>query len=111
FAEDEAIRGLTSSQWFGATHWAARSAELIDYGAVAACKRLVLEALFRRFRSCDLGANGTATSSAGRAFRDFQQSAGQPLADFAIFEALHEHYFREKRQFSWRSWPAAMRNP
>ncbi|HEX4616764.1 MAG TPA: 4-alpha-glucanotransferase, partial [Stellaceae bacterium] len=111
FAEDEAIRGLTGGQWFGATHWAARSAELIDYGAVAACKRSVLEALFRRFRSYELGANGTATNTAGRAFRDFQQSAGQLLADFAMFEALHEHYFREKRQFSWRSWPAPMRNP
>jgi 4-alpha-glucanotransferase len=111
FAEDEAIRELMGGQWFGATHWAARSAELVDYGAVAACKRSVLEALFRRFRSLELGANGTATSTAGRTFRDFQQSAGQSLADFAVFEALHEHYSREKRQFSWHSWPAPMRDP
>src|ERR1700726_4720449 len=111
FAEDEAIRELTGGQWFGGTHWAARAAEFIDYGAVAACKRSVLEALFRRFRSCDLGANGTAKSTAGRAFRDFQQSAGQSLADFAVFEAVHEHHFREKRIFSWRSWPAPMRDP
>ena len=111
FAEDEAIRELTGGQWFGATHWAARSAELIDYGAVAACKRSVLEALFRRFRSFELGVNGTATSIAGRAFRDFQQSAGQSLADFAVFEALHEHHLHENRQFSWRSWPASMRDP
>jgi 4-alpha-glucanotransferase len=111
FAEDEAIRELMGGQWFGATHWAARSAELVDYGAVAACKRSVLEALFRRFRSLELGANETAASTAGRAFRDFQQSAGQSLADFAVFEALHEHYSREKRQFSWHSWPAPMRDP
>jgi len=71
----------------------------------------VLEALFRRFRSLELGANGTATSIVGQAFREFQQSAGQSLADFAVFEALHEHHFREKRQFSWRSWPAPMRDP
>ena len=111
FAEDEAIRELIGGQWFGATHWAARSAELIDYGAVAACKRSVLEALFRRFQSFELGVNGTATSTAGRAFRDFQKSAGQSLSDFAVFEALHEHHLREKRQFSWHSWPAPMRNP
>ena len=111
FAEDETIRELTGGQWFGATHWAARSAELIDYGAVAACKRSVLEALFRRFRSFELGVNGTAISTAGRAFRDFQQSGGQSLADFAVFEALHEHHLRERRQFSWHSWPAPMRNP
>src|ERR1700719_2028278 len=111
FAEDEAIRELTGGQWFGATHWAARSAEFIDYGAVAACKRSVLEALFRRFRSLELGANGTATSIMGQAFREFQQSAGQSLADFAVFEALHEHHLRKNRQFSWHSWPAPMRDP
>ena len=111
FAEDEAIRALTGGRWFGATHWAARSAELIDYGAVAACKRPVLEALFHRFRSLELGANGTATSIAGRAFRKFQQSGGQSLADFAVFEALHEHHLHENQQFSWHSWPAPMRNP
>src|SRR3984893_516776 len=83
FAEDEAIRELTGGQWFGGTHWAARAADFIDYGAVAACKRSVLEALFRRFRSCDLGENGTANSTAGRAFRDVLESAGQSLADFA----------------------------
>jgi 4-alpha-glucanotransferase len=111
FAEDPAIRELMGGQWFGATHWAARSAEFIDYGAVAACKRSVLEALFRRFRSLELGVNGTATSTAGRAFREFQQNAGQSLADFAVFEALHEHHFRGERQFSWHSWAAPMRDP
>jgi 4-alpha-glucanotransferase len=111
FAEDPAIRELMAGQWFGATHWAARSAELIDYGAVAACKRSVLEALFRRFRSLELGANGTAASIVGQAFREFQQSGGQSLADFAVFEALQEHHLREQRQFSWQSWPAPLRDP
>ena len=111
FGEDEAVRELTHGQWFGATHWAARSAALIDYGAVAACKRPVLEALFRRFQLRELGADGTATSTIGQAFRDFQRSGGQSLADFAIFEALQEHHLREKRQFSWHSWPAPMGNP
>ena len=111
FAEDEAVRELMRGQWFGATHWAARSAALIDYGAVAACKRTVLEALFRRFQSRDLGADGTAKTTLGLEFRDFQQRGGQSLADFAVFEALHEHYARGGRQFSWRSWPAPMRNP
>ncbi len=109
FAEDESVRDLMGGQWFGATHWAARSAEFIDYGAVAACKRSVLEALFRRFRSLELGVNGTAISVAGQAFREFQQSAGQSLADFAVFEALHEHHLRENRHFSWHSWPTPMR--
>ena len=111
FAEDEAVRELMGGQWFGATHWAARSAELIDYGAVSACKIPVLEALFRRFQSLDLGARGAAASTAGRLFRDFQQSSGRSLTDFAVFEVLHEHYFQKERLFSWREWPAPMREP
>ena len=111
FAEDEAAQALMHGEWFGATHWAARSAELIDYGAVAACKRAVLEALFRRFQSCELGADGAAKSSLGRSFREFQHSGGKAFADFAVFEALQEHFFGAKGLFSWQSWPAAMRNP
>jgi 4-alpha-glucanotransferase len=111
FAEDEAVRELTGGQWFGATHWAARSAELIDYGAVAACKTAVLEALFRRFRLLHLGAHEAAASAAGQAFRDFQKSAGRSLTDFAVFEALQEHHLQKERLFSWRSWPAPMRDP
>ncbi|MBV8935179.1 MAG: 4-alpha-glucanotransferase [Alphaproteobacteria bacterium] len=108
FAEDDAVRELMGRQWFGATYWAARSAELIDYGAVAACKRSVLEALFRRFQLLELGANGNA---AGRAFRGFQQMGGRALTDFAVFEALHEHHHDKERLFSWRGWPAPMRDP
>ena len=111
FAEDEAVHALMHSQWFGATHWAARSAALVDYGAVAACKRLVLEALFRRFQSRDLGANWSAQTALGLEFRAFQQRGGQPLADFAVFEALHEHHVCKDHQFSWHDWPAPMRNP
>jgi 4-alpha-glucanotransferase len=111
FAEDEAVRSLMQREWFGATHWAARSAEFIDYGAVAACKRPVLEALFRRFQSRQLGADGMAISASGQAFRSFQQAHGQSLTDFATFEALQEHYLRKDRMFSWQCWPAPMRNP
>jgi 4-alpha-glucanotransferase len=111
FAEDETVRSLVEGQWFGATRWAACSAELMDYGAVAACKRPVLEALHRRFAALDLGDGATARSALGDGFRRFQQRGGQALRDFAIFEALHEHYCRERRGFSWRNWPAPMRNP
>jgi 4-alpha-glucanotransferase len=111
FAEDDNARALMQGEWFRATHWAARSAELIDHGAVAACKRSVLEALFRRFQSRELGAHGAAKTIIGQAFRQFQRAGGQSLADFGVFEALQEHYLREKRQFSWQAWPAPMRNP
>jgi 4-alpha-glucanotransferase len=111
FAEDETAQALIAGKWFSTTRWAARSAELIDYGAVAACKRPVLEALCRRFQAFDLDDNGTACTALGASFRRFQEKEGRSLRDFAIFETLHEHYCRERRGFSWRNWPAPMRNP
>lgn len=111
FAADTAAQTLMNGEWFGATRWAARSAPLVDYGAVAACKRAVLEALFRRFGSVDLGGPGQARTSLGRSFRRFTEHGGQSLADLAVFEALHEHFRRAGSGFSWRSWPAPMRHP
>ncbi len=111
FAEDETVRALMAGEWFAATRGAARAAALVDYGAVAACKRPVLEALFARFGKVELGAGGAARTELGRSFRQFQQRAGQALSDFAVFEALHEHHCRAGLGFSWRHWPLPMRNP
>jgi len=111
FAEDETARALIEGERFAVTLGAARAAGLIDYSAVAACKRPVLEALFRRFQTHELDAEGAAKSDLGRAFREFQRDGGQSLVDFAVFEALHEHYCREGTGFSWRDWPAPVRNP
>jgi 4-alpha-glucanotransferase len=111
FAEDEAVRALMGGRWFGATRYAARSADLIDYGAVAACKRAVLQAIFNRFRSVELAEGGGAQGHLGRVFRDFQRRGGRSLADFATFEALHEHHSHQKGGFSWRDWALPMRYP
>jgi 4-alpha-glucanotransferase len=111
FAENETVQELIAGEWFGATCSAARSAELVDYGAVAACKRPVLEALWRRFRERDLGDGETARTPLGRGFREFQRNGGRSLREFAVFEALHEHHCRERRGFSWRDWPAPLRDP
>jgi 4-alpha-glucanotransferase len=110
FEEDASVRTLIEGEWFGATRWAARSAKFVDYGAVAACKRSVLEALYNRFRSRELRP-GASTGDAGRAFREFQRVGGRPLRDFAVFETLQEHYRRVATAFSWRDWPVAMRDP
>jgi 4-alpha-glucanotransferase len=111
FTEDEAVRKLIEEKQFAVTLAAARSARLVDYRAVAACKRPVLEALFRRFRTHELGTEGAAKTHLGRAFRDFQRDGGQSLTDFSVFEALHEHYCRAGRGFSWQDWPASVRSP
>jgi 4-alpha-glucanotransferase len=106
FAEDRAIRALVPDAALAAV----RAAKLVDHAAVAALKRPVLEALYRRFRTHDLRANGAETE-AGRQFRRFQQEGGRQLVAFATFEALHERFNGNGGQFSWHDWPADLRNP
>jgi 4-alpha-glucanotransferase len=101
FADDAAARALAPE----ATIAAARGTELVDYAAVAALKRPVLEALHRRFRE---RGGGTAVDAD---FRAFLNEGGEALAAFALFEALHEHFTASGGPFSWHEWPAAMRDP
>src|SRR5713101_4493251 len=77
FAEDAAARALAPAD----AVLAARGAGLVDYAAVAALKRPVLEALYRRFRERDSG------SALGTALRAFRKEGGDALAAFATFEA------------------------
>ena len=111
FAEDQTARALIKGERVAVTLAGARAARLIDYHAVAACKRPVLEALFRRFQTHELGTEATAKGDLGQAFREFQRNGGQSLVDFAVFEALHEYHCREGTGFSWQDWPASVRNP
>ncbi|HKS88277.1 MAG TPA: 4-alpha-glucanotransferase, partial [Stellaceae bacterium] len=80
---------------------AAARAPLVDYAAVAALKRPLLEAAFRRFRGADrlLAAE----------FRAFREAGGAALADFATFEALHEHFLAAGQGFAWHGWPTPLR--
>jgi 4-alpha-glucanotransferase len=100
FAEDETARALAPNSEIAA----ARGAELVDYAAVAALKRPVLEALFQRFRKRQHGA-------AVAEFLAFQRAGGQRLRAFGVFEALHEHVVGGGGPFSWHDWPPAMRDP
>jgi 4-alpha-glucanotransferase len=97
YAEDGAAAALVPAE----TVRAAQTSEFVDYAAVAAAKRPVLEALFR-----SLGERAAAEE----AFRRFQEAGGKALADFAAFEALDEH-FRKAGILSWRAWPAEFRSP
>ena len=86
---------------------AARAGALVDYPRVAALKRPVLEACYRRFAERHLGA---ASSERGEAFRRFQREGGRSLESFALFSALHEHMLVERGGFCWQDWPVALRN-
>jgi 4-alpha-glucanotransferase len=105
FADDDAIRALAPD----AALTAARASELVDHAAVAALKRPVLEALYRRF--CDVDLKNGASKGLGQEFRLFQRGGGRSLAAFATFEALHEHFNDNGGQFSWHDWPVELRDP
>jgi 4-alpha-glucanotransferase len=77
-----------------------RATDLVDHAAVAALKRPVLEALYRR-----LGNSENAD------FREFRKHGGRALAAFATFEALHEKLNGERGLFSWHDWPPELRDP
>ena len=101
FADHTAIQALAPP----AAIAAARGADLVDYPAVAALKRPLLEVLFRAFQARE------DDDPLRLAFREFQLTGGAALADFAVFEALHEHFSAEGAPFSWHVWPMAMRDP
>ena len=105
FVEDDGIRALATP----AAIAAAQATDLVDHRAVAALKRPVLEALYRRFQIRQL--HPGAETPLGRVFRAFQSEGGRALAAFATFEALHEHLNGERGQFSWQNWPAQLRDP
>lgn len=79
--------------------------ELVDYRAVDARKRPVLETLWQEFQT-------HAESDEARRFAAFQEAGGEPLQRHALFEALHEHFLKQDRAlWSWRDWPEPYRRP
>lgn len=101
FAEDDAAWALAPP----AAIAAARATNEVDHAAVAALKRPVLEALYRRLEA------GRSGAAALDDFRAFAAAGGAALTAFATFEALHEHFYGGEGRFSWRDWPAPMRDP
>ena len=85
-----------------------REAEVVDYSAVAALKRPLLELLFRHFRDEHL-AQG---SERGRALERYIKERGEDLRLHALYEALQEHlYAGDNDLWGWPVWPQAYRSP
>ncbi|MFX8262653.1 4-alpha-glucanotransferase, partial [Acinetobacter baumannii] len=82
------LRTRIADPAFQAALAAARQAELVDYPAVAALKLPVLDELHARFRS--LPDNHPRKA----AYAAFRQEMGAALDRHALFDALHEHFFR-----------------
>jgi len=89
---------------------AVRDAEMVDYPAVAALKLPVLERLYQHFRQHHL--TGPADDPLAGEFRAFLAEQGTPLARHALFQALHEHFYRQDRTWwDWRNWPEPWQRP
>ncbi|HEX6102017.1 MAG TPA: 4-alpha-glucanotransferase, partial [Alphaproteobacteria bacterium] len=85
-----------------------RSADLVDYPGVARAKREVLELVWQSFVERHLD---RPDSGPGRAFADFLEREGQSLEEFALFEALAEHFAETGVGAYWGHWPEPYRDP
>jgi len=87
---------------------ALRAGDVIDYTAVSDLKHAAFEALWKVFVARELGRDTVA----GRAFAAFREGEGEPLAHFALFEALREALdARGEIAGDWRRWPEELRSP
>ncbi len=85
-----------------------RQAKVVDYPAVAALKRPLLERLYNNFREQHIKKG----SDRGLAFNKFVEDRGEDLRLHALYEALHEHlYARDNGNWGWPVWPEAYRSP
>ncbi|HUP31137.1 MAG TPA: malto-oligosyltrehalose synthase, partial [Usitatibacter sp.] len=89
------------AQWRAQCETLRESAE-VDYAAVAAAKRAILERLHANFRAKHLSGG----SPRARAFSQFRDSRGTALRRHALHEALEEHFAAP-----WRKWPEAYQDP
>jgi (1->4)-alpha-D-glucan 1-alpha-D-glucosylmutase len=108
FRESESARAVARSPEFAARLQRLRDAELVDYPAVAAAKRAVLEALYAHFRARHL----CEETIRAAAFRAFQERGGSALRRHALFDALQERFVRDDPNvWGWPAWPQQYHDP
>jgi (1->4)-alpha-D-glucan 1-alpha-D-glucosylmutase len=101
-------RALVDSPRFQARLRSLRAEERVNYPAVAAAKREVLDLVFRHFRDEHIARNS------GRAgeFNAFRAAGGDLLESLARYEALQAYFCAENPAvWGWPVWPAAFRDP
>ncbi len=109
FAEEGRIKALLEERSLSRNRALAAAAELVDYPRAAALKRPLLEALYKGFAARHLGAG--ASGPFRQALRKFQKEGGRALENFALFEALSEHFSPELGARSPALWPQPFRDP
>lgn len=93
----------------------ARTSEYVDYDTVASLKRTILDLCYRTFLRDNF--EGTEpdlrpTTDRGRLFHSYVRNEGEPLAEYALFQALEdERHSAQSRPVVWADWPEAYRTP
>jgi len=107
FHESEEVRSLVSDPSFQVRIANLREAEQVDHGEVAGVKKVIAEALWQHFQLNHLNPE----TERGWDFRHFQQTGGQRLHVFAVYEALHEHWQKDGGASGWQvEWPEDLQN-
>ncbi len=105
-AESEAARARLAEPDVHTRLEAARRADRVDYDAVSALKREILELLHRTFAA----QHRDRSTPRGRAYAHYLEQQGDALRDFATYLALAERFSTPHGQ-DWRQWPQAYRSP
>jgi 4-alpha-glucanotransferase len=109
FAESAKARILIRDPQFQADLTRLRTADLVDYPAVAGHKYRVLELVFGSFQRRHLAEK----TPRGLAFERFCRDMGPALEQLALFDALYEH-FRACNPDCWnwrQDWPSDFQRP
>ena len=107
FIDPEALAAkglLTDDDLFTAAEWDFSDSR-VDYHRVFPVRRRLLEAAFQRFQEQSLSGASADDHPAAVSFRDFCHEHADWLPDFALFEALTEHFGTN----SWYEWPEPIR--
>lgn len=112
---DPAIRARLADGTFRAQLDALRRSEFVDYDAVAATKRTVLDLCYQAFARDNFegGDPGRSpTTERGRLFQQYVRQEGESLAHYALFRALEEaQQLEPSSPAEWMDWPEPYRDP
>jgi 4-alpha-glucanotransferase len=112
---DPAVRACLADATFRARLDAARLSELVDYDAVAAAKRTVLDLCAQAFVRDNFEGGDPDRSprtERGRLFQQYVRQEGESLAHYALFRVLEDERTRDPLSPDvWMEWPEPYRTP
>lgn len=108
FHESEEVRALVNDPAFQVRLANLRGPEQVDCQEVASAKKMIAEALWQHFQLNHLNPE----TERGWVFRHFQETGGQRLLAFAIYEILREHVLETEEEEEYRNlWPETFPEP